>query len=694
MTKIVVPLQFSNLSSTPGSAATGFKKFYLKNGQFKVYDVSEKDLVLDRLLDGYTPTPGVITSADSVLSSIEKLAYAVSTILSGGGNWGSITGNITDQLDLINYLNLNYYNNSNPAGYITLSDIPPQLLQDLQSVLTQGATAVDLGIILTGTLTPNYTLIDNFAYYNYGAFGDYAQLSSLELNIGYNDLYSIIQAGNITLSNTTTGSFGSLYDGYLELSSDGTNIVNINETAITINGIQYLLPTGLASQIATLLDIPTAVSELTNDVGYITQDNVEEYADLTSFPVIGVIGTVYIALDTGLFYSWNGSAYVLSAPPNTGITGGGIVNRLAKFTPNGTTVGSSNFSDTGTEGRYSLSATNFISFYPGANVWLRLQRVNGNKIDFILGNPGISQTASLSADNAFGVEIIASAATAFLALKAGGFEGLKVLPTGRILLTQNPDSGNSTTDQILVRDPSGNIKQLPYPGSSVSDNWYNYQQIHENMPVFGGATLNNISGVVYNASGATSRSFSSITTYQRNQRMGLVTGTTGNAAQLRQTQLLFTRNSGFDFWFKFGMAENATANDVRFFGGISSNTGVFGNTEPNTILNAVGVIRPTGSDNFWFMHNDNSGIATTINLGTDFPANTIETDAYIGNIKTSGSTIIITVWRVGTTFIETRTLTTDIPTLTQGLNCGFYIVDSSGPSTPTGFDFMGSKLLV
>ena len=83
-----------------------------------------------------------------------------------------------------------------------------------------------------------------------------------------------------------------------------------------------------------------------NPAGYLTQDNVVEYANLASFPVTGVIGTIYIALDTGLFYSWSGSAYVLSSAPNTGITGVGIANYVPKWT-SPTSIGNSNIISVG-----------------------------------------------------------------------------------------------------------------------------------------------------------------------------------------------------------------------------------------------------------------------------------------------------------------------------------------------------------
>jgi hypothetical protein len=43
-------------------------------------------------------------------------------------------------------------------------------------------------------------------------------------------------------------------------------------------------------------------------------DDVEEYANLASFPVVGETGKIYIALDTNLAYRWSGSVYVEISP--------------------------------------------------------------------------------------------------------------------------------------------------------------------------------------------------------------------------------------------------------------------------------------------------------------------------------------------------------------------------------------------
>jgi hypothetical protein len=89
--KHLVPIHVANYVGSPGSVQPGFKKFYLKNGYFKLYDgANENDVVLDRPLDGFVPIPGTITAADSVLTALEKLQNAISSF---GGITGSGTPN-------------------------------------------------------------------------------------------------------------------------------------------------------------------------------------------------------------------------------------------------------------------------------------------------------------------------------------------------------------------------------------------------------------------------------------------------------------------------------------------------------------------------------------------------------------------------------------------------------------------------
>jgi hypothetical protein len=667
-----------------------------------------------------------------------------------------------------------------------------------------------------------------------------------------------------------------------------------------------------------------------NPAGYLTQDQVEEYPDLASFPPVGVIGTIYIALNTGLFYTWNGSAYILSAAPDTGITGGGIINRLPKFTPNGTTLGSSNFSDDGLSGRYNITSIAYLSFYPGGNTWLRLQRASTNRMEFILGNPGVPQPNEITSSNSYGLEFSATSLTAYLALKAGGTnEGLRVLPTGKITLAQTPDTG-ATSDFILLRDSSGNVKQIAYPsfsgyvpytgatqnvdlgefelkagqltldtsptgtaavgttrwnntigssettlkggnvilkngvdlvarvvnkvtpnatllranyqavrisgaqgqrlavayaqannelnsadtiglvcediatnqegfimtvgqlekinttGSLQGETWtdgdvlylssttpgsltnikpsapghivvigyveyahaingklyvkimngweldelhnvkitspqnndilmydstdalwenknpFDYfdakpivYQKHISVPVWGNASHNNVEGVTFSIQGPVARSWADTNVVTRTQRLGMNGATTGTVgAQFRQTQQYFSRNGGFSVTSGFNMAENANDTAIRFFMGIRSSVGTYSNVEPNTLINLIGVCRLSTSNNLHLIHNDATGTATTIDLGSDFPANTVSTDKYIFVLETFSTGVYFRLERVGTAFVYETIITSDLPAADLGLVFGGYMVDTAGANTTTGFDWYGTYVRV
>lgn len=94
MSKIIVPLHISDNILEPGIAETGFKKFYIQNGYFKLLTgTTAVDLILDRPLDNFTPVTGVVTSSDTVLTAIEKLQYAISNTVFSGGSLQSVVNN-------------------------------------------------------------------------------------------------------------------------------------------------------------------------------------------------------------------------------------------------------------------------------------------------------------------------------------------------------------------------------------------------------------------------------------------------------------------------------------------------------------------------------------------------------------------------------------------------------------------------
>ena len=94
MSRIIVPLHLANLAQIPSGADTGFKKLYLRANWMKLHDgISETDLVLDRPLDNFTPMTGTITALDTVLTALEKLQYALTSLPSPVLNFQDVTDN-------------------------------------------------------------------------------------------------------------------------------------------------------------------------------------------------------------------------------------------------------------------------------------------------------------------------------------------------------------------------------------------------------------------------------------------------------------------------------------------------------------------------------------------------------------------------------------------------------------------------
>jgi hypothetical protein len=110
----------------------------------------------------------------------------------------------------------------------------------------------------------------------------------------------------------------------------------------------------------------------------------------------------------------------------------------------------------------------------------------------------------------------------------------------------------------------------------------------------------------------------------------------------------------------------------RFFHGLTKGNQFSAptNVEPSTLTDIVGVCQLSSSTNMHVIHNDASGTATTIDLGSDYPCNT-NTYNYFITIQQTTTSYIVTVERVtvatGASISETRTLTTNIMNYATGV---------------------------
>jgi hypothetical protein len=134
-----------------------------------------------------------------------------------------------------------------------------------------------------------------------------------------------------------------------------------------------------------------------------------------------------------------------------------------------------------------------------------------------------------------------------------------------------------------------------------------------------------------------------------------------DALILTGLEVVFTRKIQF----------NSNVSGQRFFCGISKGNQFSAptNVEPSTLTDIVGVCQLSSSTNMHVVHNDASGTATTIDLGSSYPCTDSQYNYYI-TIEQTTTSYIVTVERVtvstGASISTTNTLTTNIPVYSTG----------------------------
>lgn len=104
----------------------------------------------------------------------------------------------------------------------------------------------------------------------------------------------------------------------------------------------------------------------------------------------------------------------------------------------------------------------------------------------------------------------------------------------------------------------------------------------------------------------------------------------------------FSTKSGIDLKLNFDTSDGTPVATSRIAAGISALTVDMGNINPSTMVSTILVGNDTGDTNLFLMHNDSAGTCTKINLGSNFPHNTINC-IYELFIKTDPDTTVYKV---------------------------------------------------
>lgn len=173
----------------------------------------------------------------------------------------------------------------------------------------------------------------------------------------------------------------------------------------------------------------------------------------------------------------------------------------------------------------------------------------------------------------------------------------------------------------------------------------------------------------------TVRAVSSTSYYTQSRRIGYVSANVaGSSCGNRHSQAIFllgdaSNKGGFFASFRFAHSDASYVSNSRTFVGFTTTTTALSNADPSSLTNIIAMAYDSGQTTFRIMHNDNSGTATSIDLGSNFPADTVNVDVYdvMFYAKPNSGQIEYQVIRLNTGDHATGTITTDLPSNTTFL---------------------------
>ena len=220
---------------------------------------------------------------------------------------------------------------------------------------------------------------------------------------------------------------------------------------------------------------------------------------------------------------------------------------------------------------------------------------------------------------------------------------------------------DSASNQIVIKTNDGRILGID-PSYVDNETFAWVPPPNSTVPVFLGCNTFPVLGT------ATARAKATTNAATRVNRMGLVSAATAGslAAIYRSSQDIAltlgggsSGKDGFLLKFKFVVSDPATVAGARMWIGIKNVLGAPSNAEPSTLTNGIGIGQLSTSNNLQIIYGG-SAAQTPIDLGANFPANTLSADAYYVAFyapSNSNNTVYYFVKRIGTAFTASGTLT-------------------------------------
>ncbi len=220
------------------------------------------------------------------------------------------------------------------------------------------------------------------------------------------------------------------------------------------------------------------------------------------------------------------------------------------------------------------------------------------------------------------------------------------------------------------------------------------------LPPGNGGTVTNM-GIATASTGtstAVNVATTNLHTYMRRQEWLVTTASATAVVGFRASALQWTlggpaaRLGGFHKVMRWGPATGVANGSHRNFVGMRGSTAAPTDVNPSTLTNICGMGYDAGDANIQFMHNDGSGVATKIDLGSSFPKPSADrTSVYeVALFAPPGTTQILhyEVTDLVSGEIATGTVTTDLPATTQ-LLAPWSMMSVGGVSSVVGMAVMG-----
>lgn len=213
----------------------------------------------------------------------------------------------------------------------------------------------------------------------------------------------------------------------------------------------------------------------------------------------------------------------------------------------------------------------------------------------------------------------------------------------------------------------------------------------------GNSTTATTIGLVAGTNGtATARAVATTNFYTALRRIAYVSSAAqGNNCSIFGSSAQYYRGAavkagGFYSVFRFGISDAAAVAQGRIFVGMSAAVAAHGNANPTALLNVLGVGADSTDTTLKLMYNDGSGVATEVELGSGFAANTRNTDAFelVIFAPKNSSDVHFQITNLTTGFTFYHTANSNIPAATQLLSWQFWR-NNGTTGAAVGLDLIG-----